>query len=71
MQYTIVDDDVEAAPFYRCNSKAKQPTRAHENHDLCMEQEPTQMESQQKQQMQSLVVPACRSLDNTSKMQST
>ena len=45
MQYTIVDDDVEAAPFYRCNSKAKQPTRPHNNHDLHMEQEPTQTAS--------------------------
>ena len=37
MQYTIVDDDVEAAPFYRCNGKAKQPTRSLENHDLYIE----------------------------------
>ena len=37
MQYTIVDDDVEAAPFYRCDGKAKQPARLHENHDLYME----------------------------------
>ena len=51
MWYTIVDDELEAAPIYRCNSKAKQPTRPHKNHDLYMEQEPTQMESQQKQQM--------------------
>ena len=36
-QYTIVDDDVEAAPFYRCNSRAKQPTRPHENYILHME----------------------------------
>ena len=36
-----------------------------------MEQEPTQMESWQKQQMQSLGVPACGSLDNTSKIQGT
>ena len=27
MQYTFVDDDVEAAPIYRCNGKASQPTR--------------------------------------------
>ena len=68
MQYTIVDDDVEATPIYRCNGRAKQPTRSHENHGLHMEQVPTWMESQQKQQMQSLVVPACRS---TSKIQGT
>ena len=29
MQYTIVDDDVEEAPVYRCNGRAKQPTRPH------------------------------------------
>ena len=37
MQYTIVDDDVEVAPIYRCDSKAQQPTRPCENHGLCME----------------------------------
>ena len=37
MQYTIVDDDVEAAPIYRCDSKAKHSARPRENHDLCME----------------------------------
>ena len=31
MQYTIVDDDVEAAPIYRCDGKASQPIRLHEN----------------------------------------
>ena len=31
--YTIVDDDVEATPIYRCDGKAKQPARPHENHD--------------------------------------
>ena len=45
MQYTIVDDDVEAASIYRCDGRAKQLTRPHENHDLCMEQVPTQMDS--------------------------
>ena len=44
MQYTIVDDVVEAAPIYRCDSKDKQPARPHENHDLHMEQEPTDRE---------------------------
>ena len=43
MQYTIVDDDVEAAPIYRCDGKASQPVRPHENHGLCMEHMPTQM----------------------------
>ena len=45
MQYTIVDDDVEAAPIYRCDSKALQPTRAHENHGLPIEHVPTWTES--------------------------
>ena len=30
MQYTIVDDNVEVAPIYRCNGKATKPTRPHE-----------------------------------------
>ena len=66
MCYTIVDHNVEAAPIYRCNNKAGQPiVRPHENHVLHMEQEPTQMESQQKQQTQSKAVPASRLLDTT------
>ena len=48
MWYTIVDDDVETAPIYRCDDKAKQPMGPHENHGLHMEQEPTWMESWQK-----------------------
>ena len=66
-----MDNNVEAAPFYRCDGKAKQPTRPCENHDLHMEQEPTWIESQQKQQLQSLGVPACTLLDTTSKIQGT
>ena len=58
LQYTIVDDDVEAALIYRCNGKVQQPTRPHENHGLDIEHIPTWMESQYKQQMQPLVVPA-------------
>ena len=50
--YTVVDDDVEVAPIYRCNTKAKQPTRPHENHDLHIEQKPTWTGSWQKQQTQ-------------------
>ena len=57
MQYTIVDDDVEAAPIYRFDCKASQPARPHKNHGLCIEHIPTWKESQCKQQMQSLVVP--------------
>ena len=54
MWYTIVDDNVEAAPIYRCNSRTTQPiVRPHKNHDLHIEQEPTQTESQHKQQPQS------------------
>ena len=50
MQYTIVDDDVEASSIYRCNAKASQPRRPHKNHGLHIEHIPTQMESQCKQQ---------------------
>ena len=42
MWYTNVDDDVEAAPIYRCNGKAKQPARPCKNHDLHIEQESTE-----------------------------
>ena len=45
MQYTIVDDDVEATPICRYYGKAQQPTRPHENHGLSIEHVPTQMES--------------------------
>ena len=59
-----MDDDVEAAPIYRSDSKAGQPVlRPRENHDLHMKWEPTQMESQQKQQAPSKAVPKSRSLD--------
>ena len=37
MQYTIVDNDAETAPIYRCDGRAKQPTTPHENPDLHME----------------------------------
>ena len=61
-----MDDNVEAAPIYRCNCKAAKPiVRPHENHDLHIEQEPTWTESQQKQQIQSRAVPASGSLDTT------
>ena len=70
-QYTIVDDDVEAAPIYRGDSKAPQPARPHENHGLHIEHIPTQMESQCKQQTQSLVVPAQGSFEMTSQIQGT
>ena len=39
-----MDDNVEAAPIYRCDAKAGQPiVRPCENHDPCIEWEPTQM----------------------------
>ena len=71
MQYTIVDADVEAAPICRCEGKASQPTRPHENHGLHIEHIPTWMESRCKQQMHSLVVPAQGSLVNISKIKGT
>ena len=50
MPYTIVDDDVEVTPIYRCNGKAFPPTRPHENHGLVIEHLPAWTESQCKQQ---------------------
>ena len=50
MQYTIVDDNVEVAPIYRCDGKAPQPTRPRKNHSLAIEHLPTWLESQCKQQ---------------------
>ena len=64
MQYTIVDDDVEAAPIYWCDGKASQPTRPCKNHGLHMEHIPTQIESWYKPQTQSLVVPCTRIIGN-------
>ena len=61
-----MDDNVEAAPIYRCDGKRGQPiVRPHKNYDLYMKWEPTCMESQQKQQTQSKAVPASGSLDTT------
>ena len=71
MQYTIVDEDVEAAPIYRCDDKTSQSIRPCENHGLHIEHIPTQTKSQYKQQMQSLVVPAQGSLVHTSEIQGT
>ena len=71
MQYTIVDDNVEVAPIYRCDGKECQPTRPHENHGLAIEHLPTQLESQCKQQSKSLVVPVQGSLEKSSKIQGT
>ena len=40
-QYTILDENVEVAPIYRCSGKESQPTRPHENHGLAIEHLPT------------------------------
>ena len=70
-QYTIVDDDVEVAPIYRCDGKDSQPTRPHENHGLAIEHLPIWTENQCKQQSKSLVVPVQGSLEKPSKIQGT
>ena len=71
MWYTIVDDNVEAAPIYRCDGKATQPTRPHENHGLAIEHLPTQMESCCKQQLKSFAVPVQGSLGKSPKIWGT
>ena len=55
-----MDDNIEAAPIYRCNGKEPQPTRPCENHGLAIEHLPTWPESQCKQQLKSLVAPLQR-----------
>ena len=69
MQYTIVDDNVEEAPVYRCNGKVHQPTRPHENNGMAIEHLPTWPESQCKQQLNSFAVPVQGSLDKSPKIQ--
>ena len=71
MQYTIVDDDVEVAPIYRCDGKIFPPTRPRENHGLAIGHLPTWMESRCKQQLKSLVVPVHGLLEKSSKIQGT
>ena len=71
MQYTIVDDNVEAAPIYRCNGKATKPTRPCKNHGLAIEHLPTWSESHNKLQLKSFAVPTQGSLDKSSKIQGT
>ena len=71
MQYTIVDDNVEVAPTYRCDGKVPQPTRPHGNHGLAIEHLPTWRESRCKQQSKSLVVPVQGLLGKFSKIQGT
>ena len=69
MQYTIVDDNVEVAPIYRCDGKATQPTRPRENHGLAIECLPTWTESHSKPQSKSFAVPFQGSLGKSSKIQ--
>ena len=69
MQYTLVDDNVEVAPIYRCDGKATQPTRPHENHGLAIEHLPTWMESRGKLQSKSSAVPIQGSLGKLPKIQ--
>ena len=69
MQYTIVDDNVEVAPVYRCDGKATQPTRPHENHGLDIEHLPTWTESCGKLQSKSYAVPIQESLGKPPKIQ--
>ena len=45
MQYTIVDDNVEVAPIYRCNGKEPQPTIPCMSQGLAIEHLPTWPES--------------------------
>ena len=69
MQYTIVDDNVEEAPIYRCAGKAPKPTRPHGNHGLAIDHLPTQLGSCQKPQLKSFAVPIQGSLEKSSKIQ--
>ena len=69
--YTIVNDNVEVAPIYRCNGKAPQPARPCKNHVLAIEHLPTQMESHCKQQSRSFAVPVQGSLCKSPKIQGT
>ena len=68
MRYTIVDDNVEEAPIYRCKGKAPKPTRPCENHGLAIEHLPTWSESHQKPQSKSFAVPIHGSLGKSSKI---
>ena len=69
--YTIVNDNVEVAPIYRCNGKATLPTRPRENHGLAIECLPTQLESRNKPQLKSFAVPIQGSLGKSPKIQGT
>ena len=68
-QYTIVDDNVEEAPIYRCEGKAPKPTRPCKNHGLAIECLPTWSEHRPKPQLKSFAVPTQGSLAKSSKIQ--
>ena len=66
MQLLLWMMDVEAAPIYKGDGKAGQPVISpHKNHNLHMKWKSTWMESSQKQQSQSKLVPKSGSLDTT------
>ena len=67
--YTIVDDNVEVAPIYRCKGKATKSTRPRKNHGLAIEHLPTWSESHSKLQSKSFAVPIQGSLGKSSKIQ--
>ena len=71
MQYTIVDDNVEVAPIYRCKGKATKPTRPCKIHGLAIKHLPTWSESPHKLQSKSFAVPTQGSLGKSSKIQGT
>ena len=71
MQYTIVDDDVEVTPIYRCDGKTTKPTRPHKNHGLAIDHLPTWTESHSKLQLKSFAVPIQGSLAKSPKIQGT
>ena len=71
MWYTIVDDNVEVAPIYRCEGKATKPTRLSKNHGLAIEHLPTWSESHHKVQSKSFAVPTQGSWGKSSKIQGT
>ena len=68
-RYTIVDDNVEVAPIYRCNGKATKPTRPCKNHGLAIEHLPTHSERHSKLQSKLFAVPIQGSLGKSSKIQ--
>ena len=70
-RYTIVNDNVEVAPIYKCNGMAPQPTRPHKNHGVAIDHLPTWTESRCKQQSKSFAVPVLGSLDKSPKIQGT